>query len=64
MVCNRKHWEANKTWEGARSTSVLGSVCRTADPQHLDPLDVAYLIATTDGAAHGLDLRCRKAPDP
>jgi len=64
MACNRKHWEANKTWEGARTTSVLGSVCRTADPQHLDPIDVAYLIATTEGAAHRLDLRCRKAPDP
>lgn len=56
MVCNRKHWGGNKTRAGAWSTSVLGSVCRTADQQHLDPGDVLYLIATTDGAAHGLDL--------
>ena len=64
MVCNRKHWGGNKTWAGARATSVLGSVCRTADQQHLDPIDVLYLIATTDGAACGLDLGCRSAPDP
>jgi transposase len=64
MVCSRKHWGGNKTWAGARATSVLGSVCRTADQHHLDPIDVLYLIATTDGAAHGLDLGCRSAPDP
>ncbi|MHB1533137.1 MAG: IS66 family transposase [Acidimicrobiales bacterium] len=57
MVCNRKQWGGNKTWVGARATSVLASVCRTADQQHLDPLDVLYSILTTDGAVHGLDLR-------
>lgn len=65
MVCNRKHWGGNKTWVGARATSVIGSVCRTADQQHLDPLDVLYMIATTDGAAHGLDLPPPSSrPDP
>lgn len=64
MVCNRKQWGGNKTWAGARATSVIGSVCRTADQQHLEPLEVLYRIATTDGAAHGLDLRPPKDPGP
>lgn len=64
MVCNRKHWGGNKTWTGARTTSVLGSVCRTADQQDLDPLDVVYGIVTTHGAAHGLDLGPPPEPGP
>lgn len=63
QVCARKNWGGNKSWQGARSAAVLGSILRSADQQGADPLEVLARIATTDGASSGLPLLAR-GPDP
>ena len=63
QVCARKNWGGNKSWRGARAASVLGSICRTATQQGVDPLAVLAEIATTDGAHSGLVL-LDNGPDP
>jgi transposase len=54
QVCARKNWGGNKTWRGARAAAVVGSICRTAIQQGVDPLAVLAEIARSDGARSGL----------
>lgn len=62
QVCARKNWGGNKSWTGARTAAVLGSVSRTATQQSLSPIAVLTQIATSDGATSGLHLA--DGPDP
>lgn len=64
MVCNRKQWGGNRTWDGAKATQVIASICRTADQQGLEPIDVLFDVVTSDGANHGLDLGAPSEPGP
>lgn len=63
QVCIRKNWGGNKSWRGARSAAVLGSISRTAAQQGVDPLGVLATIAKSDGAHSGLTLST-SGPDP
>ncbi len=56
MICNRKHWGGNKTRAGADSAAVIASILRTADQQHVDPVDVLADIQRTRGIPDLLDL--------
>jgi len=63
QVCARKNWGGNKTWAGARHAAVLGSICRSAIQQGVDPLAVFAEIARSDGRRSGLP-RLPGAADP
>lgn len=50
QICNRKHWGGNKSWDGAHTTSVLGSVLRTSAERGVDPIEVLAEIQRSRGA--------------
>jgi transposase len=56
MICNRKQWGGNKTRAGADTAAVIASVLRTADQQHVDPVEVLADIQRTRGVPDRLDL--------
>lgn len=56
QVVTRKNWGGNRTWVGARTAAVLGSVTRTAVQQGKSPIATLVQIATSDGAGCGLHL--------
>jgi transposase len=62
QVVTRKNWGGNKSWAGARSAAVLGSVTRTAVQQGKSPIATLVQIATSDGANSGLELANGQGP--
>ncbi len=49
LVIARKVWGGNRTWNGARTQSILGSVLRTCWQQHKDPFPrVVALLRSPD----------------